>query len=65
MENKPIVKIKDWSFFGNRLTGKVVNHPRFDEGTEVTTSTIVRVETRNTVYELLTPTPKGLTSNKK
>jgi len=78
MEEKPEVHINHWAMqIGGSITpyaapetyryvlhGVVRNHPRFEEGKHVTTSTIVdldvkagRCETRNTVYILGTPLP--------
>lgn len=62
MADKPKVKIENWTIMGNTLVGKAYGHPRFEDGTEVRTSSIVEVpmlpeegdvvETRNTLYEL-------------
>lgn len=53
-EKKPEIKIKDWRFEGNRLIGKIEDHPRLGscKDGEVVTSRIEKVETRNTVYVL-------------
>lgn len=67
--NKPEVHIKEWGVYGypddRRLSGVVVDHPRFDKNTKVTTSKILeptdfsnvhagdKVETRNTIYILV------------
>lgn len=63
--SKPEVDIDDWYILGNTLYGRAQNHPRFDKGTEVRTSTIVSkvnhpkagdvIETRNTLYRLGKP----------
>ena len=57
---KPIVQIKNWSIVGNRLFGIALNHPRAPNGGEsdVSTTRILsqegnRVETVNTIYELI------------
>ena len=57
---KPIVQIKNWSIMGNRLFGIALNHPRAPNGGEsdVSTTRILsqegnRVETVNTIYELI------------
>jgi hypothetical protein len=55
--SKPIVRIEDWEMQGNRLVGKVYNHPNFDDGTQVTTSPVLNngvgsMETHNTLYQL-------------
>ena len=59
-KEKPVVQIKDYAFLGNILVGTALNHPRAPGGREceVRTSEIVnrdgnRVETRNTIYELV------------
>lgn len=53
---KPIVRIKNAELVNvgdtYRLQGNVVDHPRFLEGTFVSTSKIVVVETNNTKYVL-------------
>jgi hypothetical protein len=59
---KPKVQIKNWRINNGRLSGEVVDHPRFDPDTPVTTSAILKrpmnpkdgdsVETRNTIYIL-------------
>lgn len=50
--NKVIIKnVKIYPFMGRwRMTGNVYGHPRFDDGTEVTTSRIEEIKTRNTEY---------------
>lgn len=65
---KPEVKIENWWISGGQLHGEVQDHPRFDKGTQVTTSRIVeepflpepgdKVETLNTVYILGKENPK-------
>lgn len=57
---KPVVKVKNYTInrfpFENSsyvLLGNVEDHPRFEKGERVRTSTIVRVETLNTIYELI------------
>lgn len=64
MSNKPEVRIEDWYFIGGHLYGKAYDHPRFDDGTLVKTSTVIsepgdepakkgdRLETHNTFYTL-------------
>jgi len=59
---KPEVIIDQWEIVDNRLHGIVLNHPRFEKGTRVVTSSIVtrqggdqvgdKVETKNTIYLL-------------
>lgn len=57
---KPVVQIKNWSIVGNRLLGTALNHPKAPNGGEsdVRTTRILsqegnRVETLNTIYELI------------
>ncbi len=74
MDN-PEVQIKEWGIYRRHyssdkpwaLCGKVIDHPRFDPDTQVTTSSILepagtelnklkagdKVETRNTTYILV------------
>lgn len=64
MSDKPLVTIEDWHLIGGHLYGNVVDHPRFDKGTTVKTSTVISepgdepakegdtLETRNTFYKL-------------
>lgn len=64
MSNKPEVRIEDWYLIGGNLYGKAYDHPRFDDGTLVRTSTVIsepgdepaqkgdRLETHNTFYTL-------------
>ena len=67
---KPIVWLDDWSIVPNNMSpytapearrpvlyGRVMGHPRYEDGTYVTTSCILastgrEVETNNTVYNL-------------
>lgn len=61
--SKPEVKIEDWIVIGDKLYGNAIDHPRFDKGTPVVTSSIVQepllpkegdtIETRNTIYRLV------------
>jgi len=64
MSDKPNAQLENWVFIGGVLYGEVLNHPRFDDGTLVRTSTVISepteepakegdvIETRNTFYEL-------------
>lgn len=64
MSDKPQVRIEDWHLIGGVLYGNVYDHPRFDDGTTVRTSTVISepgdepakegdvLETRNTFYTL-------------
>lgn len=64
MSDKPQVRIEDWFLIKGRLYGKAYDHPRFEDGTLVRTSTVISepgdepakegdvLETRNTFYEL-------------
>lgn len=60
---KPEVHIENWTIFNGKIVGEVQDHPRFEEGTKVTTSRILtkpvgrfvegnHIETKNTVYIL-------------
>lgn len=54
---KPEVILRAWQIFDDRLNGIVFNHPRFEDGTFVTTSTVIYMdadtaETLNTIYTL-------------
>lgn len=73
--SKPEVQIKEWGIYRRHynsdrqwaLSGKVIDHPRFEPDTQVTTSSILepsdnelsklkagdKVETRNTIYVLV------------
>lgn len=69
--DKPEVHIKEWGIYRRHydsahpwaISGTVIDHPRFDSGTRVTTSGIMsdhrnlhggdRVETQNTIYILV------------
>jgi len=72
---EPSPRIEDWAIVGEanpyqapelremRITGKVYNHPRFDDGEVVTTSPVLAsagntVETQNTTYDLGTMSEK-------
>ena len=44
--------VKDSEILGIKLNGKVYGHPKFADGTEVTTSTVQKIITRNTEYTL-------------
>ena len=35
-----------------KLTGQVLDHPRFPKNQQITTSTILKIETKNTIYIL-------------
>lgn len=57
--SKQTAVLKEWHIENNRAFGKVYGHPRFEDGTPVITSSIVRreakddeviIETRNTIY---------------
>lgn len=56
-------RIEEWQTFdygSHRLSGKVYGHPRYPEGHEVWTTTIIReddkeIEIINTIYELGVP----------
>lgn len=61
VDDKQTAILKEWHIENNRAFGKVYGHPRFEDGTPVITSTIVRrslteaygkviIETRNTIY---------------
>lgn len=55
--NRPVVRLENWSFdINGKLCGDCYNHPRFEDGTRVVTSSILNivgdVETRNTIYKL-------------
>lgn len=59
---KPEVRLENWQQFGGGMWGQAYGHPRFDDGTQVRTSFIVKepeefkegavVETNNTLYIL-------------
>jgi len=49
-DKKPTVKIRNVSFIGKQMIGEVYGHPRFEDGTEVRTSTIKEIVTKNTRY---------------
>jgi hypothetical protein len=63
--DKPEVHIMTWKITNGKLQGRVVDHPRFESDTPVTTSSILKkplnpkegdkVETRNTIYILTGP----------
>ena len=66
MKTKPMARIEDW-FIGphDLLYGKVYGHHRFPDGTEITTSRVVRFDreknqaiTLNTEYILGEPRKK-------
>ena len=60
--SKPEVRIENWVIRIGRLHGDAYGHPRFKDGTGVSTSTIIDmpddpaegdiIETRNTLYRL-------------
>jgi len=64
MSDKPEVRIENWHLIGGVIYGEAYDHPRFDDGTVVRTSTVIsepgdepakegdRLETRNTFYTL-------------
>lgn len=64
-DTKPEVRIEDWVIYGKSIWGIAYDHPRFDDGTAIRTSTIVDmprqtkegdvVETMNTRYTLGSP----------
>lgn len=56
---KQRAELRDWCIKGDCAYGNVYGHPRFEDGTPVITSSIVRcetkddvviIETRNTIY---------------
>ncbi len=59
---KPRVKLESWSVFGGKLVGVVYGHPFFEDGTGVTTSTVLsppdnikeggEIVTKHTIYQL-------------
>ena len=63
-KTKPVVSIENWFLIANKLYGNVQNHPNFDDGTLVQTSTVITepgeepakegdtLETRNSFYLL-------------
>ncbi len=64
MSDKPSVRIENWHLIGGVLYGDAYDHPRFEDGTTVRTSTVISepgdepakegdtLETRNTFYTL-------------
>lgn len=64
MSDKPQVRIENWHLIGGVLYGDTYDHPRFEDGTTVRTSTVISepgdepakegdtLETRNTFYTL-------------
>ena len=62
MSKKQRGRLENWSYVGDRLLGKVYDHPFHGNGIEVQTSTVLsppdsikeggEVETRNTIYTL-------------
>lgn len=64
MSEKPLVRIENWHLIGGRLYGDAYDHPRFEDGTTVKTSSVFMpetdepakegdtLETRNTFYTL-------------
>lgn len=64
MSEKPTVRIESWHLIGGHLYGKVYDHPRFEDGMLVKTSTVIsepgdepakkgdRLETNSTFYTL-------------
>lgn len=82
--SKPKVRIKNWGIYrrhsGDKpwaLSGVVIDHPRFDTETSVSTSSILepsvaefsnlhagdQVETRNTVYILVGENENGMSAS--
>lgn len=67
MSDKPTVQIENWHLIAGQLYGNVHHHPRFEDGTLVSTSSIISepgeepakkgdtIETRNTFYVLGDP----------
>lgn len=59
---KQTARLWQWSRYDGRLMGQVYGHPGHEDGTEITTSTILsppdsikeggQIETRNTIYTL-------------
>lgn len=58
---KPIVRMEKWFRIANKLYGTIYDHPNFDDGTEVRTSSIqdeylegkqLFIETKNTIYKM-------------
>lgn len=40
--DKPKVRIENWKIMGNKLYGEAYSHPRFEDGTKVITSPIIK-----------------------
>lgn len=61
-KEKPTARLENWVFARGRIDGTVYDHPRFPDGTNVTTSRVLSapddikdgktIETQNTKYEL-------------
>ena len=76
MRAKQNARLENWSYVGDRLLGRVHDHPYHIEGIEVQTSMVLsppdavreggKVETKNTIYTLGKPYVQpdfGLTIN--